>query len=103
MRSSVMWTNNHDDSWTERMNRYLVDEATLRTLLDDAQFLRTLHEDIEERTARSEAAITTVQAILCLPPVSGTSEWGWVQAVGRSLPTGPAQYAEYPEKPHKAE
>ena len=52
------------------MNRYFVDEATLRALLDDALFLRSLHKDTEERTARSEAAITTIQAILCAPPTA---------------------------------
>jgi len=50
------------------MNRYLVDEAILRALLDDALFLRSLHKDTEERSARSEAAITATQAILCAPP-----------------------------------
>lgn len=52
------------------MNRYLVDEATLRALLDAALFLRSLHKDTEERTARSEAAIITAQTILAAPPTS---------------------------------
>ena len=81
------------------MNRYLVDEQTLRALLEDAVFLRKIHELLDdalflrskepkERVIQSEVAVAVTQAILDAPPVS-------VQAIGKSLHTGPARYVEW--------
>ncbi len=68
------------------MNRYLVDGETLRVLVADLQRLSDLHT--EERNVRLEVAIAVAKAILDGPPVS-------VQAIGRSLHTGPVKYARW--------
>lgn len=100
------------------MNRYLVDEATLRALLDDALFLRTLHNDTQERTARSEAALATAQAILCAPPASAeidptklppVGDQGDINASaafaivtsGAGAPKTSPQHLYYEQNPHK--
>lgn len=99
------------------MNRYLVDEATLRALLDDAMFLRAVHKDTQERTARSEAAIATAQAILCAPPASAEIDRTKLPPVGQGYRNVSAAFAiatsrsgrtpnlashlYYDQKPHK--